>query len=58
VQSRVWLLVQVGIDCESLTTDEARLLLHDACDALLDQGGPSVMLWGYNLDGSETEAET
>lgn len=54
--ARAWLLVQVGVQADELTTDQARLLLHDAADALQRAGGPTIGIWAYNTDGTETDA--
>lgn len=49
--AHVTFVVTVGVDRDSLTADEARLLLHDACDALAAKGGPLVRIW------ADTDAE-
>lgn len=48
------LLVIVGIERESLTPDEARLLLHDAADALSRAGGPILHI---STPGLEEETD-
>lgn len=47
-------LVVVGVERESLTPDEARLLLHDAADALAHAGGPVLSI---STPGLEEETD-
>jgi hypothetical protein len=45
--SSIGLVVVVGVERESLSWDEARLLLHAAADALANSGGPVLNITAY-----------
>jgi hypothetical protein len=52
--AEVALIVVVGVpDRESLTAEEARLLLHDAADALASNDGPLLHIWAPEADPDE-----